>query len=251
MPSSEPGPVPVIFLPGIMMPVALRYEPLLRVLGVDVRSVLKELEVYRGPEIPPAGYSFMSELDAIARTADEAEFETFHIYGHSGGGACALAFTALHPERVRSLAVDEPAVDFSAEDLRELREVQVPMADLPPEELMPAFVRAQVREDLEPPPPPNGPPPWMSERPAGVAAFVRALAEADVPIERLESFGRPAYYSYGSLSSVSWERRAERLSRLLPNLTVERFEGLSHLNTSHVAEPDRVASALRRLWGLA
>jgi hypothetical protein len=33
-------------------------------------------------------------------------------------------------------------------------------------------------------------------------------------------------------------------------MTVELYEGLSHLNTSHAAEPERVAAALRRLWGL-
>jgi len=27
-------------------------------------------------------------------------------------------------------------------------------------------------------------------------------------------------------------------------------EGLHHMNTSHVAEPERVAASLRRLWGV-
>jgi hypothetical protein len=71
-----------------------------------------------------------------------------------------------------------------------------------------------------------------------------------VPIERLREFDRPAYESYGTLSNASWERRAERLSMLLPNLMVERYEGRSHMDTSHMAEPDRVARALRRLWGI-
>jgi hypothetical protein len=31
-------------------------------------------------------------------------------------------------------------------------------------------------------------------------------------------------------------------------MTVELYEGLSHLNSSHAAEPQRVAAALRRLW---
>ena len=71
-----------------------------------------------------------------------------------------------------------------------------------------------------------------------------------MPIDRLRDFGRPAYYSYGSLSNEVWERRAERLSVLMPQLVVERHEGLSHLSTSHVAQPERVAAALRRLWGV-
>jgi hypothetical protein len=89
----------------------------------------------------------------------------------------------------------------------------------------------------------------MAGRPAGVAAFIRAFSQADVPVERLKAFDRPVYYSYGSLSNETWERKAKRLGELFPNITVELYEGLSHLNTSHAAEPGQVAAALRRLWG--
>jgi len=242
--------VPVIFLPGILMPAALRYERLLEALGDDVDAVTKDLEVYLGPSVPPPGYSLDMELEGIARAADEHGFDRFHLYGHSGGGACALAFTAGHPDRVITLALDEPAVDFSPEDQQEIREVFLPMLELPPEELGREFVRTMFRTGVEPPPRPEGPPPpWMADRPAGVAAFVRALNEADVPMERLRTFDRPVYYSYGSLSNETWERKAKRLADVLPNITVELYEGLSHMNTSHVAEPERVAAALRRLWG--
>ncbi|HZD17488.1 MAG TPA: alpha/beta hydrolase [Actinomycetota bacterium] len=243
--------VPVVFLPGILMPAALRYPPLIEALGEDVRPVLKELEVYREPTVPPPGYSMETEVAGIDRAADEAGFETFHLYGHSGGGAIALAFSASRPERVRSLAVDEPAIDFDPEDLAMIRETYLPMLELPVLEMMRAFVAEQLRSGVAPPPPPEGPPPpWMETRPAGIAALTHAFVDSDVPIERLRGFDRPAYYSYGSLSNEAWERRAERLSALMPQLVVERYEGLSHMNTSHAAEPERVARVLRRLWGL-
>lgn len=240
----------MIFLPGILMPAALRYGRLLEALGDDVDAVTKDLEVYRGSSVPPSGYSLDMELDGIARVADERRFDRFHLYGHSGGGACALAFTVVHPERVITLALDEPAIDFSPEDLQEIRKVFLPMLELPPDELGRAFVRTMLREGATPPPAPQGPvPPRMADRPAGVAAFVRALSEADIPVDRLRTFDRPVYYSYGSLSNETWERKAKRLADVFPNITVELYEGLSHMNTSHVAEPERVAAALRRLWG--
>ena len=249
--TSERETLPVIFLPGILMPAALRYVRLLKVLGDDVDPVLKELEVYRDPTVPPPGYSLEVEVEGISRAADEAGFGRFHLYGHSGGGACALAFTASQPERVLTLAVDEPAIDFSPEDFALVRDVFLPMVDLPVEQRMGSFVRSMFRDGVEPPPPPEGPPPpWMANRPAGIAAFLRALADANVPIEWLRDFDRPAYYSYGSLSNEDWEQRAERLSALMPHMRVELYEGLSHMNTSHVAEPERVATALRRLWGI-
>jgi pimeloyl-ACP methyl ester carboxylesterase len=241
----------VIFLPGILMPAALRYERLLAALGEDVDPVVKELEVYRGPSTPPPGYSLEVELAGIGRAADEAGLERFHLYGHSGGGACALAFTASQPDRVLTLAVDEPAIDFSAEDLQEIEDVFLPMLELPPEQQMAAFVREQMRAGVDPPPRPEGPPPsWMSNRADGIAAMLRAFADSAVPMERLREFDRPVYYSYGNLSNETWERRGKRLSALLPNITVERYEGRSHMDTSHMAEPERVAGALRRLWGI-
>ncbi len=241
--------VPVILLPGIIAPAALRFTRLLEALGNDVDAVLKDLEVYRGSSVPPLGYSLDIEIDGITRVADEHGFGAFHLYGHSGGGACALAFTAVHPERVLTLALDEPATDFSPQDSQEMQDVFLPMLQLPPDQMMPAFLRAQMREGVEPPPVREGPPPpWMADRPAGVAAFVRALSKADVPVERLKSFDRPVYFSYGSLSNQTWERKAERLDKLFPNMRVELYEGLSHLNSSHAAAPERVAAALRRLW---
>ena len=147
----------MIFLPGILMPAALRYERLLAALGTDVDPVVKELEVYRGPSTPPPGYSLEAELAGIARAADEARLERFHLYGHSGGGACALAFTASQPERVLTIAVDKPAIGFSAEDLQEMEDVFLPMLELPPEQQMAAFVQEQMRAGVDPPPRPDGP----------------------------------------------------------------------------------------------
>ena len=250
MTGPSPSRIPVIFLPGIIAPAALRFARLFEALGDDVDAVPKDLEVHGGPFVPPPGYSLDTEIDGIARAADEHGFGRFHLYGHSGGGACALAFTAVHPERVLTLALDEPATDFSPQDIQEMHQVFLPMLQLPPDQMMPAFMRAQMREGVEPPPMLEGPPPWMADRPAGVAAFVQALSKADVPVERLKAFDRPVYYSYNSLSNETWERKADRLRELFPNIKVELYEGLSHLNTSHAAEPERVAAALRHLWGL-
>ena len=249
MTGPSPPRVPVIFLPGIIAPAAVRFARLLEALGDDVDAVPKDLEVYGGPSVPPPGYSLDTEIEGITRVADEHGFGRFHLYGHAGGGACALAFTAVQPERVLTLALDEPATDFSPQDLGEIKEVFLPMLELPPDQQLPAFLRAQMREGVEPPPPREGPPPpWMANRPAGVAAFVRTLSEADVPVERLKAFDRPVYYSHNSLSNETWDRKAKRLGELFPNMTVELYEGLSHLNSSHAAEPERVAAALRRLW---
>jgi hypothetical protein len=48
----------------------------------------------------------------------------------------------------------------------------------------------------------------------------------------------------GSLAHPRWEVIKERMAKLFTDFTAQRFEGLHHLNTSHQAEPDRVAELL-------
>jgi hypothetical protein len=40
----------------------------------------------------------------------------------------------------------------------------------------------------------------------------------------------------------------DRLEELFPDFTSERFDGIHHLNTSHQAEPERVAKLLKKFW---
>jgi pimeloyl-ACP methyl ester carboxylesterase len=242
------GPAQVIFLPGIIMPAALRYGPLLGILGDSVQAVTKDLEVYAATP-PAADYSIEQEIKGINRAAASAGFDRFHLYGHSAGGACALAYVAAYPDRVLSLALDEPASDFSPEAKSDLlRDIQA-LESLPAPERSRAFVVMQLAPGVEPPAPPPGPPPdWMASRPAGTSAFVEALQRFDVSPKRYRSFERPVYYSYGSLSNPHWFDMRDRLAAEFPDFTSERYEGLHHFQTSHNREPDRVAKALKQLW---
>ena len=240
---------PAILLPGILMPARLRYAPLKQALAPAEDLFTKELEIYAGPE-PPPGYSIATETEGLGRFADERGLERFHLYGHSAGGAIALAYAAEHPDRVLTLALDEPGTDFNAEDLEQVQEIyDDDLAALPAPERMARFARTLVREEVVLPAPPDTPPDAeMAKRPAGVVAFLEAMKEPRIDLSALARAGTPVYYSYGSLSHPRWELMGRRLQRLLPNTTVECYEGLHHLNTSHAAEPERVAQVLRRLW---
>jgi pimeloyl-ACP methyl ester carboxylesterase len=239
---------PVVFLPGIIAPAALRYAPLLAELGDTIRPLVKDLEVYSTPT-PPHEYSIEQEVEGISRAADAAGFDRFHLYGHSAGGACALAFTATHPDRVLSLALDEPASDFSPEEKSALRAHLRDLDALAPAERMRAFLQLQLAPGVEPPAPPAGPvPDWMASRPAGIEAFIGALLRFELPSERLRSYRGPVYFSHGSLSNPTWLAMRDRLSVLFLDFTSEEYAGVHHLKTSHQSDPARVASALRRLW---
>ncbi len=241
----------VIFLPGIVAPAAVRYAPLLGHLP-RTRSLVKELAVYDG-EQPPDGYSIATELDALDRAADAAGLGRFHLFGHSAGGAVALAYAAARGDRLLSLAVDEPASDFTAagDAVFGWPEFDEALA-LPAAEAMPAFMRLQVAADVElPPPPDDPPPPWMAKRPAGIGAFTRALRNHHVDEDRYRAFGTPVYFSRGSRTHPRWEAMQERLARAFPDFTGEVFDGLHHLDPAHQREPARAARMLSAFWARA
>lgn len=241
----------VIFLPGIVAPAALRYAPLLEQLDA-VAGILKELEVYSADE-PPPGYAIEAEIEGISAAADRAGFARFHLYGHSGGGACALAYAATHPERLLSLAVDEPATDFSDEDRSDPIHDEIAAAEsLPEPQAVAVFLRLQLAPGVEAPARPEGPsPPWMATRLAGIRAFTRAIAGHRVDPSRYEAFSAPVLYTHGSLSHPRWTVMRDRLARRFPDFSSELFDGLHHLNTSHQADPVRTAALLRALWARA
>jgi pimeloyl-ACP methyl ester carboxylesterase len=238
-----------VLLPGIMVPAHVAFASLLAELGPSVEVVTKELEVYAGAQ-PPEGYSLSTELDGLDRFAAEQGYDRFHLYGHSLGGAIALAYTAVHGGRVASLALNEPATDFSDADRTAIAAQH--LGEVPDAERAQVFVRTLVRPGVELGPPPAAPTtPEMAKRPAGLAAAIPAVETYRIDQARLAGFTGPVYFSYGTLSNARWEAMAARLPAVFADCTVDRYEGRHHLDASHQAEPQRVATALRRLWDRA
>jgi pimeloyl-ACP methyl ester carboxylesterase len=241
----------VVFVPGGMTPVEIAYAPLLSVIGNQIQSLIKELELYE-TDAPPPNCGLELEVEGIRRVVDDAGLKCFHLVGYSGGGAISLAFTAKYPERLRSLALIEPAwigapTDEDAADWGELKRVM----QLPPGERMQAFRHWHFRPGMEPPasPQPSGPPPtWMAKRPAGLEAMFRAFNKYDLDQNRFRRFNQPVYFALGSLSTRFFEREAKTLAGLFPDMQVEEYVGRSHFDPPHRAEGERFTRALQKLW---
>jgi pimeloyl-ACP methyl ester carboxylesterase len=242
---------PVILLPGGVLPVEPAYAALLGVLGERVDAVTKDLEVYAGDQ-PPPDFSLGTEVEGILRVADAHEFERFHLVGYSGGGASALAFTAVHGDRLLSLALLEPA--WAGNDRTAAEEALMQrfraLDSLPPEQFMAGFMRLQLAPGVEPPPPPEGPPPpWMAKRPAGIRAFINAFENGHLDLDALRAFREPVYFALGGRSNPDYYRRmAERLAGIFPNFTLETFDDRHHFDPPHRIEPERLAHSLLALW---
>jgi pimeloyl-ACP methyl ester carboxylesterase len=240
-----------VLLPGGVLPAEPAFAALLNVLGDHVDAVAKDLEVYAG-EQPPADFSLDTEAEGILREADAHDFQHFHLVGYSGGGASSLAFTALHGDRVLSLALLEPAWAGNERTPIEegLMERFRALEPLPPDQFMAGFLRLQLAPGVEPPPPPEGPPPpWMAKRPAGLRAFIRAFDNGSLDLDALRAFDRPVYFALGGRSNPDYYgRMAERLAAIFSDFTVETFPARHHFDPPHRIEPERLSDSLLALW---
>jgi pimeloyl-ACP methyl ester carboxylesterase len=242
--------IDVIALPGGVMPAAMRYQSLKDALDGEARLHVKDLEVYSG-ERPPPGYSIELEVDALERLADSIGLQQFHLLGYSGGGFVSLAFAGVHPDRLLSLALFEPASipgKLTVEEADLYGRLEAELAGLSGPEFMRRFVQLQVREGVVVPPPEGPPPPWMATRPAGLAAMMGAFGAHPFNRETLRRCSAPVFLGYGELTGVHEEIRVGILSRLFPNVHIRRFSGIHHFVAPEQIYTDDHVRALRDLW---
>jgi pimeloyl-ACP methyl ester carboxylesterase len=242
----------VVLLPGSVLPAGPAYGALIEALGSSAEVVAKDLEVY-ATAVPPDDYGLDHEVAGVLREADARGWDRFHLGGYSGGGSSALAFAALHPERLWSLALLEPAWagngGWSPAEQAVWSEYQR-LRTLPPAEYMRAFMELGVKPGVVLPPPPEGkPPPWMAKRPAGIRAFLRTFDTYELDVGALRSFTRPVYYALGGLSNPDqYEENATRLESMFPDFELEVFEDRHHFDPPHRIEPERLARSLIGFW---
>ncbi|MEO8436895.1 MAG: alpha/beta hydrolase [Chloroflexota bacterium] len=244
---------PIVLMPGGILPAGPAYAALLGEFGDKVDARPKDLEIYAGPTVPPPCYSLETEVEGVRRVADDSGFGTFHLVGYSAGGASALAFASRYPGRLRSLALMEPAWAGRTGQTPEEAAVYDRFRAIPemaPEEIMPAFIRTQLADGVEPPtPPPGPPPPWMPSRLAALGTFMAAFDAFEPDVDVLRTFDQPVYFALGGRGNPDlYVRIAERLAGVFRDFTLEVFEERHHFDPPHRVEPARLALALRRLW---
>lgn len=241
---------PVVFVPGGVNPAVITYGEILKALKGSVHPVLKDHELYKG-DAPPPGWGLGMEVGGIDEAADTAGFGTFHLVGYSGGGAVSLAFVLAHGNRLRSLALIEPAwigkSGWTPEEVRYWEEEER-ASRLAGPDFMREFMRIALKPGVPLPQPQGAMPDWMAKRPAGLRAFMAAFKEGDLDHSLLRQFSGPVYLAYGDQSAVVEEIKANRLSRVFPDCRVELYEGTHHFAPPQRLQPERFAKSLLELW---
>ena len=241
---------PLICVPDAVTPSAVTFGPLLRVLTQGPVPLRKELEVYSSDPPGPPGYSVEQEVEGLLRFADNAGAQRFHLLGSSFGAYVCLAFIVSYPERVRSLALIEPASINEHLETPEGTEYRIRIErclELPEQSQLPTMLPLLLRRP-ETAPPIGDPPPWMTMRGRGMKAIIQAEKRYKLDRSRLSRFRQPVYLASGSESHPSFAELIHDLARRFPNAAVDVYEGRSHLDAPHRAEPERFARALRELW---
>src|SRR5260370_39328736 len=88
----------------------------------------------------------------------------------------------------------------------------------------------------------------MQNRPAGIAALVKAFDVYDFDRELLRAAPFPVFYGYGDISQEEKQLKAGILARLFADFRVHRYAGVHHfVPPDQIYTPQHV-SALLALW---
>jgi pimeloyl-ACP methyl ester carboxylesterase len=225
------------------------YGALAETIADRAHLVFKDPEVLVGDK-PPADYSLLSEAAGIQRVADEAGFvDKFHLVGLSGGATAALVFASEHPQRLRSLALAEPAWigndDWGAEEPAYRAEFDR-LITLPPPEMLGGLAELFVATDVDPPSP-EPVLPWVPRWTDGVKTAWPIWRRSSIHRDTFRSFEKPVYLPVGGLSARRFHEAAQVLVSTFPDARIEIYERLHHFDLMP-GEPRRLAGALLALW---
>ena len=204
------------------------------------------------PPWPPERELTLADEVAKLEPAFEAAGDSFHLIGHSYGGAVAMRAALTYPGRLRSLVLIEPVLFglLLAEDpgqpaAREI--VALCQHTRVAVELGALDSAAQRFIDYW-----MGPGAWAGMSPARRAAAARAmpgvrsqwsaLFAETTPLAAYSSLDLPALYLVGSQSPASARSVARLLTQVLPDVTTAELEGAGHM--APVTHPGPVNAAI-------
>ena len=231
-------------------PVEDTFAPLGAQLHGEVALVLKDREAYS--RAPGDSLTLADEVAGVCRITDEQGLSSFHLLGYSAGAVVALALTAVHPERVKTLALIEPpwsGNDTASADAKALHDaLDHVLNEVPLSQRMAAFRQAIMRPGESPAPLPPGPvPTGASMRAVQGAVLWQAMRTATIDTQRLRRFTAPVYVAVGTRSHPGFRATADELVSLFPHASLGVYEGADHFEI-HTQYADRLATALRTLW---
>ena len=207
---------------------------------------------HRGFGRSPAPDSTYSPVRDLVQLLDGAEMDRAHLVGNSLGGALAITFAILHPERVRSLTVVASGADgfrYPQSDIEAITEVIALMRGGKKEEAltkwlanpMLAVVNTQpaVRQKVE----------RMVRENAGIWTMAAWPQQPLTPSarERLGRIRTPTLVVIGDRDARSVQMFADSTAGMIPGAERVVMKGTDHL--PHMERPDDFNRLLHEFLG--
>ena len=107
----RPGSGPdVVLVHGFATNLAFWFFRIAPLLARNFRLTMYDLRGHGQSDMPPSGYTTDDMAADLHGLLDRLEIRRVHLVGHSYGGAVALHYTVLHPERVTSLTLADSRI---------------------------------------------------------------------------------------------------------------------------------------------
>ncbi len=100
----------LVMIHGLCSSLAFWYLSVLPALARHFRVTVYDLRGHGFSDMPDSGYTSLDMATDLRALLDHLGIERAHVAGHSFGGAVALHYAALHPERVLSLTLADARV---------------------------------------------------------------------------------------------------------------------------------------------
>ncbi len=244
----------VVLLHGLFASLAFWYFSVMPGLAKSFRVTAYDLRGHGYTDVPNAGYTSSDMAHDLHALLDHLQIERAHLVGHSFGGAVALSYTLIHPERVHSLTLADawmpslqPAIPAGNsphwEELRlGLRQAGTEVPENLPRVAFSFYEELARVEELREA---NQLDPWnamlMTQYGDGsrvakrwsqlihtTSAAQDMIAVADLTVANIQQCARPVLAMYGEYSGCLTTLRG--LQENLPSSTAVIVSGVGHLH---------------------
>lgn len=203
-----------------------QYVNFMSLLGSGIRAMATDQRDSPDSPCTPEPYGMEDHAHDLARFLDERGIDRAHVFGASYGGAVAMTFAVLHPDRVKSLILGVTASEralFHAPDLSALRNDD------------PDAVRRFMMEAVISPEAIDNEPGLVAEvnevlliREPGAFARRMAAIEAHDMTARLNEIAAPTLVLAGEHDPIAHADEARNMAAAIPGARFELLTGSRH-----------------------
>ena len=232
--------LPLVLLHGYPLDHSI-WEPLVPILENDFDLILPDLRGFGESQAVGTHFPMTDYAADVAGLLDLLDIEKAVVVGHSMGGYVALAFVRAYPGHVLGLGLvsSQAHADTPENKTGRYRQAETILASGVREVAEGMSGKMTTRPDLQT---------WLKElilrqRPEGLAAALRAMAERPDSTPLITGFNLPLVLLHGLDDALIPIARARAAKAAAPYASLTEIPGVGHMPM--MEEPQKTAEALK------